>query len=139
MSVRSDITAALKDRFSDLAGFTTVERWRDTQNEPFDVAECPAVNIKPGRCPITHMLSNDEHSLEILLDVVTVAGCSDVEIETLLEVLVNAIELDPYWNNLADGTTIESHDIDTAAEMADTVTSGQLKITVNYTTDKGKI
>jgi hypothetical protein len=126
MSRRSDIAAAIYDRLRQLTSFVTVERWRDTGSEPFDITDVPQV-------------SQDEHALVVKIDIVTVKDISAVIVEDLLNAVVASIGSDESWGNLADGTNVDSHDIDLTAEAADTVSSGQIKLTVNYTTEKGQI
>jgi hypothetical protein len=139
MSRRSDIAAAIYDRLRQLTSFVTVERWRDTGSEPFDITDVPALNIKDGNGDIVHQVSQDEHALVVKIDIVTVKDISAVIVEDLLNAVVASIGSDESWGNLADGTNVDSHDIDLTAEAADTVSSGQIKLTVNYTTEKGQI
>lgn len=140
MSRRSDIAAsAIPDCMTALGIFTTVCRWRDTDAEPFTVDDVTALNIKDGGCRVTHQVSYDEHALEVEFDIVTVAGISASAVEDLLNAVAGAIAANDTWDNLADGTNIEMHDIDTSAGAADTVNAGRLKVTVNYSTEKGQL
>jgi hypothetical protein len=139
MSRRGDIAIAIQERLEALGIFTTVARWRDTSAEPFSTDEVPAVNFKDGSAKVTHQVSLDEHELELSVDIITVPGVSAETVESLLDAVDGAIMSDEYCGNLADGTNIESHDIDTIADMADTIKAGQLKATVNYTTEKGQL
>lgn len=117
---------------------TTVARQRDTGADPFSPDELPALNIRDGRAGITHNISEDEHTLPVTIEVHTSSRISTVEAENLLADLARCIELNNDWNGYADGTGNESHEID-ISQTGDTITAVQMDITINYTTDRGKI
>lgn len=139
MSRRGEIVSEIVARMAALGRFVTVVRWRDSSAEPFSVEECPALNVMDGNAAVTHQVSIDEHALEVKFDVVRAQGVPAADVEDDLSAVAASIMTDEYWSGLADGTNIESHDIDTSAEKADSVTCGQLKSTVNYTTPKGEL
>jgi hypothetical protein len=140
VSRRADLVAVMLERAEALGLFATVERWRDTGAEPFTLAECPALNIKDGSCSVKHQVSEDEHALDVKYDIVTLPGTPAAQVDQLMDALVGDIESDDgTWGDRADGSNLESHEVDTTSEGADPVVSAQLKYTVNYTTAKGQL
>ena len=123
------------------AGFATVARHRDTAVEPFAPEEVPAVNIIDSLADITHNVSDDIHDLSVSIEIHTTSRITADQAEEMLGDVVRCIDLngmDSAWGGHADGTTIESHNID-VAQTGDTIYSGNLVITIHYTTEKGKI
>jgi hypothetical protein len=117
---------------------TVIDTTRDLDSEPFAPEECPALVVKLGKGQINHEVSYDEHSLSIRFELHTTSRITADEIESLLGDAAAKIAANDTWNGTADGTSIDSHETD-IDQVGDTITSGTLESTVNYTTDKGKI
>jgi hypothetical protein len=116
----------------------TVTRLRDTDAEPFDQDEVPALNIRDGIAVVYHNVSDDEHSLEIELTVHTTSQVTSAEVDAFIGDIVRCIDENDTWGGHADGTDVESHEIDTT-QTSDTITAGTVRIKIRYTTEKGKI
>lgn len=116
----------------------TVERHRDTDENPFDLSEVWAVNVRDGVASVDHMVSDDEHHLPVVLDIVTTSRATVTEIENAIADVTRCIDLHNDWGSNADGTTVESHGID-RAQVGEIVFAASVEITIHYTTDKGKI
>lgn len=116
----------------------TVERLRDVEANPFDVTELWAVNVRDGIAQIDHMVSDDEHRLPVALDIITSSEATVDEIENCIADVCRCIDLHNDWGGYADGTNIESHGID-RAQLGEILFAATVEITINYTTDKGKI
>jgi len=138
LTTRKDIINQMIYILEQLDYIITVTRWRDTDAEPFDPEECPALNIKDGNAPITHNVSNDEHALSVTLDIHSTSRVSADEIESLLGDLAEKITANDTWGGYSDGSSIDSHNIN-ITHTGDIITSGTLEITVIYTTDRGKL
>ena len=118
-------------------GLLTVVRHRDEGEEPFDLQEVPALNVKDGKCPVTHQCSYDEHALDVRLELVTCQRASVDDIDDLVAAVIQCADDNDSWGIHADGTNLEAHDID-LSQTGDTITSAKIDIVINYTTDKGK-
>jgi len=116
----------------------TVARQRDTEVEPFLPEECPALNLRDGKAQTLHNISDDEHQLPVSVDIHTTSDVTADDATEILGDVVKCVNLNDTWNGHADGTAIEGHGVD-ISQTADTIQAGELDITVNYTTDKGKI
>ncbi|MDD2365168.1 MAG: hypothetical protein PHN84_03295 [Desulfuromonadaceae bacterium] len=138
LTKRKDILDDIVYRLGQISAITTVAKWRDTDAEPFDSSECPAINIKNRDADITHNVSDDEHALPISLEIHTTSRITADDAESLLGDVAGQVESNSTWGGHADGTTVESHGIDTT-QTGDTITAAALEIIVHYTTDKGKI
>lgn len=115
----------------------TVARHRDTAEEPFNLDEVPALNVVDGKGAITHLVSDDEHALDVRLSVVTSSRVSASEVDDIIGDVLKCIEANSTWGGHADGTRAESHTID-LSQGGDTITSGIIDIVIDYTTEKGK-
>ena len=138
LTTRKDILDDMAYRMGQIVSLTTVTRWRDTDAEPYEPEECPALNIKYRDATINHNISNDEHSLPMSLEIHTTSRITSDDAENLLGDVAAMVETHDTWGGHADGSNIESHGIDTT-QTGDTITAATLEITVTYTTDKGKI
>ena len=116
----------------------TVTRQRDTEVEPFLPEECPALNLRDGKAKTLHNISDDEHSFPVVINIHTISEVTADDATEILGDVVKCVNTNETWNNHADGTTIEGHGVD-VSQTADTIQAGELDLTVNYTTDKGKI
>lgn len=117
---------------------TVTDSSRDLDAEPFAPEECPALVVTLGKGQVSHEVSYDEHALPVTLEIHTTSRISADEIESMLGDVAAKIAANETWGGNADGTNIESHETD-INQTGDVITSGTLEITVNYTTDKGKI
>jgi len=145
MTVRKQIADAIHAALSAIqtgngyaTTITTVERWRDVEAAPFEAEELPAVNFRDGRAPVVHQLSQDEHALEVDIDIITTSAVTAADALDYVGDIVKCLADNGTWGGLADGTTIESHEI-AVGEGEEVVTCGRVKTTVNYTTDMGRI
>jgi hypothetical protein len=138
ITVRKEIADQMEYLLAQISGLVTVTLRRDTDAEPYDPSECPALNIKPGDGTITHNVSNDEHALKVSLELHTTSRTDSDDVESLLGDVTEKIAANETWGTCADGTNIEHHGVDTN-QIGDVIASGTLEITVNYTTEKGKI
>jgi hypothetical protein len=137
-TTRKDILGHMTTLLDEITGITTVARWRDTDADPFDPSECPALNIKDGRGTISHDVSYDLHELKVSLELHTTSRITADAVERLLGDLAAKVVANETWSGHADGTDIENHELD-INQTGDTITAGTLDIIVHYTTDKGKI
>jgi hypothetical protein len=136
---RKDIVNEQLYRFGLISGINTVTRWRDTDAEPFTLEECPALNIKDGKAQVNTDVSYDTHELAVTIELHTTSAITADEAEAILGDITECIEANDTWGNAkADGTNVESHDIN-IQQAGDTITAATLEITVKYTTDRGKI
>lgn len=138
ITTRKDIIDDMRYRLEQIPEIATVTRWRDTDAEPFAPEECPALNIKDGTGSIEHDTSYDVHTLPISLDLHTTSAVNADEVESLLGDLAETASLNETWGGHAEGTNIERHDIN-IHQTGDVITSGSLDISVEYTTEKGRI
>ncbi|OHD24195.1 MAG: hypothetical protein A2Y38_24905 [Spirochaetes bacterium GWB1_59_5] len=116
----------------------TVARQRDTGAEPFSPEECWAANVRDGQATVQHNVSDDEHALPVSIELHASSRVTLAEAETALADLVHCIDTYNNWGGYADGTNLESHEID-IIQTGDIITAVLVDITINYTTDKGKI
>jgi hypothetical protein len=116
----------------------TAVRQRDLDNEPFAPEECPAINIKDGDAKITHNISNDEHDFPVSLEIHTTSRVTTDEVESMIADVARCLDMNDTWAGAADGTAINSHGV-SIVQDGDTITAATIDITINYTTDKGKI
>lgn len=116
----------------------TASRQRDLEAEPYLPEELPAYNVKDQRAETDHMISDDEHALPVTIEMHTSSRITTEEAENLLADVVRCINLNNTWNGYADGTTIESHEID-ITQTGDVITAGTVDIRIHYTTEKGAI
>jgi hypothetical protein len=115
-----------------------VDRQRDTDAEPFSITELPAFNVRDQKAEIVHNISDDEHTLPVTIEMHTSSRITAAEAENLLADVARCVNLNSNWNGYADGTTIESHEID-ITQTGDVITAGTVDILIHYTTDKGAI
>jgi hypothetical protein len=137
-TTRKDITDDLLYRMGLISALETVTFWRDTDSEPYEPSECPALNIKSTNAIITHNVSDDEHELKVLLELHTTSRIAVSDVESILGDIAAQVETNNTWGGHADGTNIENHEID-INQTGDVITAATLNIIVNYTTAKGKI
>lgn len=138
LTTRKDIMDVMIYRLEQIQSIITATR-RDIDAEPFDAEECPALHISTsGKARITHNVSDDEHELPVTLTLHTTTRITVDTIEDLLGDISACVSANDTWGGKADGTNIESHEIDTN-QSGDIIQSAALEITINYTTDKGKI
>lgn len=137
-TTRGDIMGHMVTLLDQITTITTVSRWRDTDSEPFESYECPALNIKDGPGQISHNVSDDEHEMKVALELHTTSRITADAAESLLGDIAAKVAANDTWAGHADGTDIEGHDIN-INQTGDVITAAGLDITVKYTTDKGKI
>ena len=137
-TVRKDIMDNMIYQLEQIASLVTVTRWRDTEAEPYDPSECPALNIKDRDASIIHNISDDQHELKLTLEVHTTSRISADYIESLLGDVAAKISANDTWGGHADGSNLEGHEID-INQTGDIITAATLDIIVNYTTAKGGI
>lgn len=117
---------------------TTVTRQRDTETESYEAEELPALNVRDQRASVDHMISDDEHQLPVTIEMHTTSRITTEDGENLLGDIAKCIEANSTWNGYADGTTIESHELD-ITQTGDVIQAGTVDIQIHYTTDKGAI
>jgi hypothetical protein len=138
VTTRKDIADEIIYQMGQITALETVTSWRDTETEPYEPAECPALNIKCSSGTITHNVSDDEHELKVSLEVYTTSRITSDAIESLLGDIAAKVSANDNWGGHADGSNIENHDID-INQTGDVIASATLNISVHYTTAKGKI
>jgi hypothetical protein len=116
----------------------TVTRQRDIGAEPYAPSELPAFNVRDQKADVTHVISQDEHKLPVTIEMHTTSQITTAEAENLLADVARCIDLNDIWNGYADGTNIESHEID-ITQTGDIIQAGTVDILINYTTAKGAI
>lgn len=145
MTQRKDILDALQARLALIqpangyaSTVVTVARQRDTEADPFAAEELPAINIRDQRAGVLHNVSDDEHTLPVTLDILTTGQIFAADAELLLGDVIACLASHDQWGGYADGTTIESHEID-ISQTGDIITAGTIDIIIHYTTEKGQI
>jgi hypothetical protein len=138
LTVRKEIADQMEYLLAQISGLETVSLRRDTDAEPYDPSECPALNIKPGDGAITHKACNDEHALKVTLELHTTSRIAYSDVESLLGDIAEKVTANETWGGCADGTDSENHGVDTD-QTGDVIASGTLEIIVHYTTEKGRI
>ena len=116
----------------------TVARQRDTEADPFSPDECWAVNIRDGKASVDHNISSDDHILPVTIELHATSRITLPDAETALADIINCIDEYGTWGGYADGTDVESHEID-ITQTGDIITAATIEILIYYTTDKGKI
>lgn len=117
---------------------TAVTRQRDLDAEPYEASELPALNVRDQRATVEHMISDDEHMLPVTIEMHTSSRITVGDAENLLGDIAKCIEANESWNGYADGTTIESHELD-ITQTGDVIMAGTVDIQIHYTTNKGAI
>lgn len=137
-TTRKNILDQMLTAFGQITAVETVARWRDTDADPFDRTECPALNIKDEKAIITNENSYDTHELKVTLELHTTSRITADAVESLLGDIASKIATGDIWGGYADGTNLESHEID-IKQTGDIITAATLSIIVLYTTVKGAI
>lgn len=113
-------------------------RQRDTENDPFAPEECWAANVLDGRAETEHLLCYEEHRLPVTIELHATSRVTVADAETALADLVACVEANDTWGGHADGTDINSHEVN-ILQVGDTITAVIVELVIRYTTDKGKI
>jgi hypothetical protein len=115
-----------------------VDRQRDTESDPFSPSECWAANVRDGRVEVEHDVSDDQHRLPVTIEL---HGTSRITLSAAEQALADVVDVildNDSWGGYADGTTLESHEVD-ISQTGDVITAVQVDITIHYTTERGKV
>ena len=139
LTTRQDILAEIVYRMGLVTAIATATGRRDTDNQPYDPDDCPAVNVSFGPDTVDENISQDDHHLTIKLELFTSSRSGDDTAEDLFAALADVIIANSTWGGHADGSSSPSPDTSDIYQVGDIISTGTLNFIVHYTTDKGKI
>ena len=113
-------------------------RQRDTDSDPFAPEECWAANVRDERAEVDHLLCYEDHRLPVTIELHATSRITLEDAETALADLVACVDQYVTWGGFADGTDINSHEVN-ILQAGDTITAVVVDLIIHYTTDKGKI
>ncbi len=139
LTMRMEILNDIVYRLGTVPAIVTAASRRDTNNNPFAPSECPAVNVMFGNDTIDELLSQDDHHLQLKIEIFASSLAGATTAEDIFADLTDVISANPNWGGYADGTGSPAPDTSDIYEVGDTISTGTLSFIVHYTTPKGRI